>query len=188
MAERNRAVVRIVLLNENMAIETAHFLDCEHAAAAEAAGCDIKNLAFRNIRTEDAFRVALQTIEGDVGRRNVTLKGTAADIGLAAGGLQHTVLDQLILDRTVGAHLAGRSITAVEAHEGIIELIVILTLDLLIVHGSRNGVVDIEDGHRITGDAGAYVLRKRAIDIHFAGYRNAAARQTGVDIAGSKPN
>ena len=48
------------------------------------------------------------------------------------------------------------------------------------------GVVDIEDGDRIAGDAGADVLGERAVDIDLAAHGDAAGGETGVDEAGLK--
>lgn len=58
--------------------------------------------------------------------------------------LQQAVLNQLILDLTARAHLALWSVTAVEAHEGISQLVIVLALDVLIIDILRNRVVDVE--------------------------------------------
>jgi hypothetical protein len=50
---------------------------------------------------------------------------------------QQAVLDELILDGAVGAHLAARRVAAVEAHEGVRQLIVELAGDVLFVHVLR---------------------------------------------------
>ena len=93
------------------------------------------------------------------------------------------MLDQLILDGAVRAHLARRRISAVEAHEGIGQIIVVLALDALVIHALRYGVVDVEQRHRILRYAGSDVFRKSSVDVYFAGYRDAAARESRVNVA-----
>ncbi len=73
-----------------------------------------------------------------------------------------------------------------EAHERIAELVVVFALDILFVKVLRNTVVDIEQSDGIACHAGADVFAQRAVDVNFAGNRNAAAYQTAVYIAGLK--
>ena len=96
------------------------------------------------------------------------------------------MLNELILDGTVGAHLAGRGIAAVEAHEGVGQAVVELALDLVFPHLCGNGVVDVEQGYGILRDTGTDILRERTVDINFAGDGDAAGSETGVDKAGLK--
>ena len=70
-------------------------------------------------------------------------------------------MDQLILDLTARAHLALWSVTAVEAHEGISQLIIILALDVLIIDILRNRVIDIEQCNGIVRSTHTDVLRER---------------------------
>ena len=53
MTESNRSVMREVLADENMAIETSHLGDSEYADAAERPSRNRKNLALCNISAED---------------------------------------------------------------------------------------------------------------------------------------
>ena len=75
-----------------------------------------------------------------------------------------------------------------EAHEGVVELVVVveLALNLGLVHGGGHGVVDVQQGDGVAGDAHADVLGEGAVDVHFAGHGDAAGGQAGVDIAGLK--
>ena len=82
--------------------------------------------------------------------------------------------------------LRGAGIAAVEAHEGIRELVIELALDGFVIHIVRNGVVDIQKSNLISGDAQSDVLGKSSVDIYLAGYRNALAHQAAVDIAGNE--
>ena len=101
MAEGDGPVVRIALLYEHMAVEAAHFGDGEHADAAEAAGGDGQDLALGDVGAQVAVAVTLQAVEGDVARRDVALNGAAGEVGVAAGGLEQAVLDELVLDGAV---------------------------------------------------------------------------------------
>ena len=62
-------------------------------------------------------------------------------------------------------------IAAVEAHEGIRELVVVLALDVLVVNVGGHGVVDVQQGDSVAADAQADVLAQGAVDIHLAGSR-----------------
>ena len=73
-----------------------------------------------------------------------------------------------------------------EAHEGVLDVVVELPGDVLVIDVLRHGVIDIQQRHRVAGDAGADVLAKRAVDIHLAGHGNPPGSQAGVDIAGLK--
>src|SRR5699024_1400527 len=133
-----------------------------------------------------ALAVALETIEGDLGRSDVALKSSSGEVGIAALRLKKSVLDELVLDSPVVAHLAGRSVSAVEAHEGVGKSIAESGNVVLIVDVLRNAVVDIEKSYRIAGEAYAYVLGESAVDIDLAGYGNSAGSETAVYIAGLK--
>ena len=73
-----------------------------------------------------------------------------------------------------------------EAHEGVLDVVVELAGDVLVVDVLGHGVVDVQQGDGVTGDAGANVLAQSAVDIHLAGHRNTAGGQAGVHIAGLK--
>ena len=96
------------------------------------------------------------------------------------------MLDQLVLDGAVTAHLAGGGVAAVEAHEGVGQLIVKLAADVLVIDVLRHAVVDVQQGDGVTGGADADVLGQSAVDIDLAGDGDAAAGKAGVDIAGLK--
>ena len=144
VTEGDRAVVRVALLNEHMAIEAAHFGNCEDADAAERAGLHRQNLALGDVTAKHTVRVALQAVERDLARREVGLQRTAGEVRLGACRLEQTVLDELVFDRAVGAELAGRRVAAVESHEGISQRIVKLALDFSFIQAGRDRVVDIE--------------------------------------------
>ena len=100
-------MVGVTLLYQHMAVEAAHLRDGEHADAAKAAGLDRQHFALGDVGAQRALAVALQAVEGDDGGGNVALQRAAGKIGVAAGGLQQAVLDQLVLDGAVGTHLAA---------------------------------------------------------------------------------
>ena len=186
MSKGHRTVVGEALLNEHMPVEPAHLVNGKHPDAAEACGCDRQNLALGNVGTEIALRVTLQTVERDIARGDVAFQRAAGEVGIGSFRLKETVLDELVLDRAVGAHLAAGRIAAVEAHKGVGQGVIELALNLLFPHLRRDGVVDVEDGDGILGDAGADVLGERAVDVDLAAHGNAAGSQTGVHIAGLK--
>ncbi len=73
-----------------------------------------------------------------------------------------------------------------EAHEGVGQHGVDLALDVFVIDVLRDRVVDVQKRHGVAGHAGADILRQCAVDIHFAGNRDAAGGKTAVDIAGFK--
>ena len=91
VAECNCAMMRIMLLDEDMTVEAAHFLDGENADAAKAAGCHRKNFAFSDVGTKLTFAVALETIEGNVRCCDVAFERAAGEIRLAACRLEEAV-------------------------------------------------------------------------------------------------
>ena len=56
------------------------------------------------------------------------------------------------------AHLAGRRVAAVEAHEGIGQLIIELAGDVLIINVLGHTVVDVQQGDGVAGGAHTDVL------------------------------
>ena len=172
--------MRIALLDQNVAIESAHLLDCEDADAAEGSGSDRKDLALCDVCAKDVVRGALQTIEGDLTRLEVALEGSV-------GNLDRKIPchDLLVLHLCV-AQSAGAGVAAVEAHEGIGMLVIELVLDGLFVHVSRYGVVDVKQGDLFTGNAGADELGQSAVYVDLTGYRDTASGQAAVDIAGNE--
>ena len=186
MAEGHGAVVGVALLDQHMAVEAAHLGDGKDADAAERTGGHRQNFALGDVGAEVALAVTLQAVEGDVGRRDVTFQCATGKVGLAARRLQQTVLDQLVLHGTVGAHLAGRRVAAVEAHEGIGKLVVELAGDILVVDVLGHAVVDIQQSDGVAGNAHTDIFAQGTVDIHLAGDRDAAADQAAVHIAGLK--
>ena len=179
-------MVGIALLHQHVAVEAAHLRDGEDADAAEGAGLDRQDLALGDVGAQLALAVALQAVEGDLGGSDVALQGAPGEVGVGALGLQQAVLDELILHGPVGAQLAAGGVAAVEAHEGVGELIGELALDVLVVQVGGDGVVDVQQGDRVAGDAHADVLGQGAVDVHLAGDGDAPAHQAGVHIAGLK--
>ena len=82
--------------------------------------------------------------------RDVAFQRAAGEVRIAAGGLQQAVLNQLVLDRAVGAQLAGRRVAAVEAHEGVRQRVIELALDVRVVDVLRDGVVDVQQRDSVT--------------------------------------
>ena len=183
MAESDRAMVRIALLNQNVTVKSSHLGDCKNAYSAERARSYGENLALGNIRAELALAVALQAVERDIRSCDIALQRAAREIGLRVLRFKQSVLNELILDSTVLAELAGRRVSAVKSHKCVGERVRILALDILFVQIRGNGVVDVEQRHRVACDAHSYVLAQRAVDVNLAGNRYSARNQTRVHIA-----
>ena len=160
MTECNCTVVRESALDENVTIESCHFRNSEDSDTTEGTCLDIEDLTFCDVGNEFSVTVALQTIECDRRSSDVTLKSTTCEIRIRTSRLKESVLDELILDCTVGAHLAGRCVTAVEAHECICKLVVLETCSILIIDVLRNRVVDVKKSNGIIADADTDVLGK----------------------------
>ena len=95
VGEGHGAVVGIPLLDQHMAVEPAHLGDGEDADAAEGAGGNRQNLAFRDVGAQSALTVALEPIEGDLTGSDVAFQSASGEVGSTAV-LQQTILDQLI--------------------------------------------------------------------------------------------
>jgi len=52
VTECNCTVVRIVLFDQNVSVETSHFRNCEYAYAAEGLGCNGKNFTVCNVSAQ----------------------------------------------------------------------------------------------------------------------------------------
>ena len=70
-----------------------------------------------------------------------------------------------------------------EAHEGVFNGVVFDTLDMLFKHILWYGIVDIQQGNSVTGNADANVFRKCTIDIYLTSNRNASGNETAIYIA-----
>ena len=87
VVERHSTVVRIALLYQHMTVETTHFVDGEHADAAEGAGRDGQHFALRDVGAHHAVRIALQAVERDGAGRDVAFQRAAGEVRIAAGGI-----------------------------------------------------------------------------------------------------
>ena len=68
--------MRIVLFDQDVAVETAHLMDREDADAAEGPCRNGKDFSFRHIRAELAVRCGLQAEECDVAGRDIAFEGS----------------------------------------------------------------------------------------------------------------
>ena len=171
------AVMRIVALYQNVTVESAHLRNCEDTNASEGFCRYRKNFTLCDVSNQFCVGCALQTVECDVSRYDISFQSSLCYLFR-----QISCHDELIFHLTEG-QFAGRSISAVEAHESIIELIIIFSFDLRLIHISRYGIVDIQQGNCIFGYNASDKLRQCAVDIHLTGYRDSSSSQTAVDIA-----
>ena len=150
-------MVRIALLDEDVTIEASHLWNSEDTDTTERACRNVKNLTLCNVRAEVALRVALQTIECDVAGSDIALQCTACEVWLATV-LEQTVLYVLVLVLFVLSHFVLWGVAAVEAHEGVGELIAILADDVLVVDILWHRVVDVEQCNGVVACAHTDIL------------------------------
>ena len=179
MAEGHRAVMRVILLDQHMAVEPAHFRNGEYADGAEGTGRYGKHFALGDVCPQLRVGSALQAVERDVARCDIAFQGALGHF--FRQGPCHDSLELHLAER----QLVGRGVAAVEAHKGIFQRIAaVFSLDLCLIKVCGHGVVDIQQSHRILADHGADVFAQRAVNIHFAGYRDPALGQAAVHVAG----
>jgi len=184
MTEYHCTVMRIALLDEYIAVESAHFLDAEDSNGTEGAGSNGKDLALCSIGAQCSACCGLETEECDIAGLDVALECTSCDIGLLVG-LEASVHDELILHNRA-LEDASRTVAAVEAHEGILLSIIELAFDIFLIDVAGNGVVDVKESYDIIGYALADVFAENAVDINFTGYRDALCAESAVYIAGNE--
>ena len=80
VTECNCAVMREVLLDQNVTIESAHLRNSEYADGTEGLGANVQNLALCDISAKLAISGGLQTIEGDLARSDVAFEGSVGNL------------------------------------------------------------------------------------------------------------
>lgn len=164
MSESNCTVVREVVLDKDVTVESAHLRDSEYADAAKGSCSYRKDLTLCNISPELSVSCRLKSEECDVAGNDIALECTLCNfLGKCSSH------DELILHGAC-RKLLGACVTTVEAHERICVLVVELALDGLLVHVVRYRVVDIEKCNDILGYAVAEILGKTSVDIYLTGY------------------
>ena len=98
------------------------------------------------------IRGGLETVEGNLAWFDVAFQGAIGDFSW-----ERPRHDLLVFHLWMAEKLRA-GVAAMEAHEGIAELVVELTLDVFLVEFFRQGVVDVEKGNDILGNAGADVF------------------------------
>lgn len=69
-------MMRVILLDQYMAIKTLHLRNRKYANASEGLCRYRKNLTLRNVCTKFVISRGLQTIKCDVARNDISLEGT----------------------------------------------------------------------------------------------------------------
>ena len=82
MTEGNCTVMRILLLDEYMAVEAIHLGDCKDTDGTERLGQNVQYLTLCDISTQPSGCGGLETEEGDVTGLDVAFHGTTGDVGL----------------------------------------------------------------------------------------------------------
>ena len=73
MSECNRSVMRIVFLDQYMAVESSHFRDRKYTDGTEGTCCYRKYFALCHVCADLIVGCRLQTVECDIARCNVSL-------------------------------------------------------------------------------------------------------------------
>ena len=66
MSECNRSVMRIILLDQNVTVETSHLMNGKYANASERTGCNRKDFSLCHIRAQLIVGSGLQAVECDI--------------------------------------------------------------------------------------------------------------------------
>ena len=91
MSECNRSVMRIILLDQNVTVETSHLMNGKYANASERPGCNRKDFSLCHIRAQLIVGSGLQAVECDIARCNISLKGTVCYFDRKASCHDHLV-------------------------------------------------------------------------------------------------
>ena len=138
MSECYCAMMRESSLDKYVTIETSHFRNSEYTNCSKGTSCNRKNLAVCNVSTKFVISCALQTIECDISRFDISLQSSVCNFDWK--GSCH---DHLIFHLAEGK-FAGSSISTMESHECIFQCIIEFSFDGFFVHILRYGVVDIK--------------------------------------------
>ena len=71
MTEGYGTVVREILSDQNVTIETTHFMNCKYTDTAEGLGGNRKDFAFCKVSSKLCICRGLQSEEGDCFRKNI---------------------------------------------------------------------------------------------------------------------
>ena len=180
LLEAERTVMREALGDEDVAVEAGEARDRRDADRTKGMRVDVQKLAVRDVRDEMALAVRLQTEHRRVARLDLALHRAARDDRLAAA-LEAAVHDELVLHAAVLEARRAR-VAAVEAH---VEVALLRTAELEALRQDvvRHRVVDVQKRRRLLRRALEHVLGHRTVHVDFACDRNAAARETRVDVA-----
>ena len=180
MSEGNGPMMRIIALYEHMAVKTAHFRYCEYPDGAKGTGGNRKNFALRHIGAENIIRGALKPEKSDISRHDVAFQRALGHFFRERSGHNELIF------HLASVELLDGSVSAVEAHEGILLSIVEFSTDISFIQIPWNGIVDIQQGDDILADSHTYVFAESPVDVYLTGYRNSLGGQAAVDITGDK--
>ena len=138
MSECYCSVMWVSSLDQYMTVETSHFRNSEYTDRTKGFRCNRKNFTMCNISTKFVISCALQTIECDISRYDISFKSSVCNLYR-----KRSCHDHLVLHLTEGK-LAGSCISTMESHECIFQCVVIFAFDRLFVHILRYRVVDVK--------------------------------------------
>ena len=130
-------------LNQYMTIETSHFRNSKYTNCPKGTSCNRKNFAMCNVSTKFIVSCALQTIECDVTRFDISFQSSVCNFDR-----KRSCHDHLVFHLTEGK-FAGSSISTMESHECIFQCVIKFAFDGFFVHILRYGVVDVEQSNDI---------------------------------------
>ena len=173
-------VMREVLLDQHVTIESAHLRDCEYADGTEGLGANVKYFTLCDVCAKLAISGGLQTIEGDLSGSDVSFEGSVGNLYGKASS------HDFLVSHLTECQLLGAGIAAMEAHEGILMGVIVLALDGLLEHVCRNGVVDVKQGNGISTYAGTDELGQTSVNVNLTGYGDTHTGKTAVYVAGNE--
>ena len=138
MTECNSSVMREVLLDQYVAIESAHLRNRKDTDGSERSCCNRKNLSMCNVSTKLCICGTLQTEECDISRSDISLSCSVCYFN------RKTSCHNLLISHLTERKLAGCGISAMESHESVFQCVWEFIFNLLIVHICRYRVVDIQ--------------------------------------------
>ena len=143
VAKGDCPMVRVISLDQYMAVESPHLRNGKYANSAKGSGGNRQHLALGDIAAELIVGSGLQTVKGNISGHNISLQSTVGHLHRKRSCHDHLVL------HAAESQFSGAGISTVEAHKGVLVGIIEFLLDRFLIHIFRNGVVDVKESYHI---------------------------------------